>query len=65
MIDLEKIKIELLDLVKKRNLSLFLLFGSQADDKTHPKSDVDFGFLASEKLRPKEIAKMQFELSKK
>lgn len=65
MIDLEKIKSESLALAKKHNLSLFLLFGSQASGKTHPKSDVDFGFLAPKRLSPKEIAKMQFELSEK
>ncbi|MEK7203014.1 MAG: nucleotidyltransferase domain-containing protein [Patescibacteria group bacterium] len=65
MIDLKKIKLDLLDVAKKHSISLFLLFGSQVSGKIHPKSDVDFGFLAEKKLKPNEIAKIQFILSER
>lgn len=62
-IDVEKIKQAMPRFAKKHNLSLVLLFGSQASGKTHPRSDTDIAFLAEKKMSLGEIAKMAFELS--
>lgn len=64
-IDLEKIKEQVSVIAGKYKLSLLVLFGSQASEKTHRKSDVDFGFIAHRKMSLKEIAEMQFDFSEK
>ncbi len=63
MLDLEKIKPNIKQLAEKYDLSLIILFGSQATGKTHPKSDVDLAFLAKSPMNLMEIAKMQAEFS--
>lgn len=65
MVDIEKIKTKVSALAPKHELLLLMVFGSQAAGKTHPKSDVDFGFLAQKRMGLLEIAKMQLEFSKK
>jgi uncharacterized protein len=65
MVDIEKIKQTMPEFAKKHNLSLVLLFGSQASGKTHKKSDTDIAFLSEKKIGLSEIAKITFELSEK
>lgn len=43
-------KERIVKVAKKFNLKLILLFGSQAERKTHKESDVDLAFLAEKKL---------------
>lgn len=47
---MEFIKREVKKLADKYNLSLVLLFGSQADGKTHSESDFDVSYLADTSL---------------
>lgn len=61
--NIEKIKQAMPEFAKKHNLSLVVLFGSQASGKTHLKSDTDIAFLAEKKMSLGEIARMTFELS--
>lgn len=61
MFDFPKEKIKAL--AENNNLSLIILFGSQARNKTHPQSDVDLGFLSVRFFSLADIAKMQFEFS--
>src|SRR3990167_11512128 len=65
MFDTVKIKSEAAIIAKEFNLSLLVVFGSQARQRTHPKSDVDFGFLAKKKLGLKDVANLQHEFSKR
>lgn len=62
-IDIAAIKDKIRPLAEKYHLKLVVLFGSEARNKTHPQSDVDFGFLADRRLSLKDIAKMQFDFS--
>ena len=57
-------KQELEKLARENNLSLVLLFGSQATGKTHSQSDVDFAFRSEEKMSPMDEARLQLEFSK-
>jgi len=50
-------------LAEKHGLVLVVLFGSVASGKTHKQSDVDLAILAEHKLRPAEIADLQFDFS--
>ena len=63
MVDLEKIKPKIKKLAEKYNLSLVLLFGSQASGKTHSQSDVDLAFLTAVSMSLKNIAEMQDDFS--
>ncbi len=65
MKDIEKMKNKISELAPKYDLLLLVTFGSQARGKSHPKSDVDFGFLAPKRMSLLEIAKMQLEFSEK
>ncbi|OIP80134.1 MAG: hypothetical protein AUK20_01645 [Parcubacteria group bacterium CG2_30_45_37] len=50
-------------LAEKHGLVLVALFGSVAKGKTHKQSDVDLAILAERRLRPMELAEMQFDFS--
>lgn len=65
MLDVKGIKPKIKKLAEKYNLSLVLLFGSQASGKTHPQSDVDLAFVAEKSISLKDIARMQNEFSEK
>lgn len=62
-VNVDKIKLEMEELALKYQLSLVLLFGSQATGKTHAQSDVDIAYLSDKKMRPIEEAKMAFDFS--
>lgn len=59
----EEIKHKIAELAKTQNLSLVVLFGSQASGKTHKQSDVDIAFLARRPLGPRETGELAFEFS--
>ena len=48
MLDFEALKPAIKELAKKHNLSLVVLFGSQATGRTHAKSDIDIAVLAAD-----------------
>ena len=48
--DLEVIKQKIAEIVKKYNLDLVVLFGSQATGNIHSKSDVDIGYVSPKHL---------------
>jgi len=50
MIITDDIKQRIADLAQKYGLDLVVLFGSQATGRTHPKSDVDIGYLSDQAL---------------
>lgn len=62
-LDIEETKSKIEKLAKKHHLSLMVLFGSQATEKTHPQSDVDFAFLSEKQTSLSDIAKIEFEFS--
>ncbi|MDO8529424.1 MAG: nucleotidyltransferase domain-containing protein [bacterium] len=57
--DQDKIK----EIVKKHNLKLLLLFGSQVSGKTHPMSDFDFGFISEKELDYKQKSELVHKLT--
>ncbi len=59
----EQHKIKITEIAQKYELSLVLLFGSQARGKTHPQSDVDVGFFSDHSMGLREIAQLEFEMS--
>ncbi len=63
MTDMEKFKKEAEKVAKKYNLSLVVLFGSQATGKTHPKSDVDIGVVGERELDMMETGGIGIDLS--
>jgi len=65
MINIKNIKPKIKGLAEEFNLSLVVLFGSQASGKTHSKSDIDFAFLSDRNMSLREIAQMQFDFCKK
>lgn len=65
MLEINRTKPEIKKLAKKHQLSLVLLFGSQASGKTHTHSDTDIAFISEKYLRPIDVAKIQFEISQK
>lgn len=65
MINVNEIKSQTRELAEKYRLSLLLLFGSQVTGRTHPQSDLDFGFLSGSPMSLKEIAVMQFDFSRR
>ncbi len=65
MIDFNMLKPKIKELALKHQLSLVVLFGSQATGKTHPKSDVDFACLSKKPARPMDIARIAEDFSEK
>jgi len=57
-------KEELVKIAEKYGLNLLVLFGSQATNKTHPKSDVDIGYTANEQLKLDIRFEIEREISK-
>jgi len=64
-LNIPKIKLAIKKLAPKYQLSLVLLFGSQATGKTHFGSDADIAYLAEKRTRPIKEARMALEFSKK
>lgn len=50
-------------LAQKCGMTLLVLFGSQATGKTHEKSDADIAFASRQKLSPRAVAEIAFDLS--
>ena len=50
MVDIKNVKPQIEKLVKRYNLALLVLFGSQATGLTHKESDVDVAYYSHEKL---------------
>jgi len=61
--DYEKNYLIIKKLAEKHGLVLVALFGSVAKGKIHKQSDVDLAVLAEHRLRPAELAEMQFDFS--
>lgn len=62
MVELPILSEKFTQLAHKRGLVLGVLFGSQATGRTHPRSDVDVGFVADRELGLYDIAGLQEEL---
>jgi len=62
--DYEKNYLIIKKLAEKHGLVLVALFGSVAKGKIHKQSDVDLAVLAEHRLRPAELAEMQFDFSR-
>ena len=62
MINIDAIKTRIETLAEKYDLSLLLLFGSQATGKTHKESDVDVAYLSSEKIAFEEEVNIDTDL---
>jgi predicted nucleotidyltransferase len=63
MIDLEKYRMAITETAKKRNLSLVVLYGSQATGKSRENSDIDIAVLGKETLKFEDIADMNNDFS--
>ena len=59
-VDKEKIA----EVAKSHNLKLLVLFGSQATGQTHPKSDVDIGYLADRTIDYRENYDISIKLAR-
>ena len=59
-VDKEKIA----DIAKRHNLTLLVLFGSQATGHTHKQSDVDVGYLADRDIDYREKYDISLELAR-
>lgn len=64
-IDTEKLRKEFSKIAKESNIMLAILFGSQANGKTHRNSDVDIAVLTNKILGPMELARLGFEITQK
>lgn len=58
-----EMKLAVKKIAEENDLSLVLLFGSQARGKTHKGSDFDFGVMAQKRFVPREIALLSFVFS--
>ena len=54
---------KLAKIVKRFNLKLILLFGSQVDGKTHQESDVDLAYLSNQDLTPKQEIDLNYDFT--
>ena len=61
MLNITELQSKITSLAEKYNLSLVVLFGSQATGKIHPGSDIDIGFIADKQMGPGDIAGMQLD----
>ena len=52
------------EIVKKYDLKLLLLFGSQVSGKTHPMSDFDFGYIGKKDMSYQERGNLDDDLSR-
>lgn len=59
----QKQKDKIKELAEKYNINFLILFGSQAEGRTHSESDVDIGFEAEEKLEFRDRARLNSELT--
>lgn len=50
MLNIEDSKLKIKELAENYNLSLVVLFGSQATERTHVKSDIDIAVLGTERF---------------
>ncbi len=48
--DIIQLQKQIKEIAIKYNIDLLVLFGSQATGRTHPKSDIDIGYTASQRL---------------
>ena len=55
---------EIGEIARKYGLDLVVLFGSQATGRTHPKSDVDIGYTASQRLALETQFKIETDISR-
>lgn len=61
--ELEKLKPDFKKIAEKYGIDMLVLFGSQATGKTHPKSDVDIGYVSSESFELNTLFKIENDLS--
>lgn len=62
-LNIAEIKEKVQKIAEARDLSLVILFGSQARGRTHRRSDFDFGILGRRPFSPKEMAEHFFLFS--
>ncbi|MEK7208815.1 MAG: nucleotidyltransferase domain-containing protein [Patescibacteria group bacterium] len=62
MIDQKLLSQKFTELAASNGLVLGVLFGSQATGRTHPRSDIDIGFITARRLGLMEIAVLQEKL---
>ena len=63
MVDVQLFKQVAEKIAARFQLSLLVLFGSQASGITHPRSDIDIGVMSDHRLRPRELAEISFQLT--
>ena len=61
--EIEAIKPQIAEIARKHKLDLVVLFGSQARGKTHPKSDVDIGYIGPKSFDMNASFKAEGEIS--